>query len=259
MKNIKDYLRTTAEVEQIFLSRPLPENCPYTHSEIIQKLKSLNKVDNIDIKAESSVAIVGNSGILLESNYADLIDSHDVVIRCNLGPVSGFEKYVGTKTTLRMVAGKAFFGDQPKRECPQHDDNFYSKLENQNIIVKANPLYDAIKGIIKYYNTKSYINYLDWNKIIPLIKNNTGVNDPSLGFTAICLANLLSNNTSIFGFTFMGNKSAKHHYYGDTIVAGYEKNKILRNSSGYYRNHNFGGEQEYIEFLEKRSLIKVYQ
>ena len=57
----------------------------------------------------------------------------------------------------------------------------------------------------------------------------------------------------------MGSASVKHHYYGDTIVSGYEKNIITRNTQGYYRNHNFGAEEEYILFLEKQNEIKVFR
>ena len=256
---LKSYLKNTSDMEALFRSRSVPNNCSYSIDEIIHKVQISNKVDNIDITPDTTIAIVGNSGILLERDYANLIDNHDIVIRCNQGPVSGFEEYVGTETTIRMIAGKAFWGDQPGRECPQHDTNFYSKLENQNLIIKANPLYDSINGILKHFNTKAHINFLDHNTLIPVIEQQTSVIDPSLGFTAICLANSLSNNTSIFGFTFMGNASVKHHYYGDTIVPGYEKNIITRNTQGYYRNHNFGAEEEYILFLEKQNEIKVFR
>jgi len=259
MESLKPYVKTSSEVEQLFTSRLLPAGSIYTIDQIIEKVKVSNIFDNIVITPDTSIAIVGNSGILLEREYAEEIDSNDIVIRCNLAPVKGFEEYTGTKTSIRMVSGKAFFGDEPKRECPQYDDNFYSKLVDQNIIIKANPLYDAIKGIIKHFNTSSYINYLDWENVIPTIESNTKVHNPSLGFTAICLAKLLSDNISVFGFTFMGNKSAKHHYYGDTVVPGYEINKITRNENGYYRNHDFSAEQKYIEFLQEQNLIKVFE
>ncbi|KAJ8252121.1 hypothetical protein COCON_G00214330 [Conger conger] len=45
-------------------------------------------------------AIVGNSGILLNSSCGRQIDGHDFVIRCNLAPVEEFAGDVGRRTSL---------------------------------------------------------------------------------------------------------------------------------------------------------------
>uniref|UniRef100_A0A3B5R9R4 CMP-N-acetylneuraminate-beta-galactosamide-alpha-2,3-sialyltransferase 1 n=1 Tax=Xiphophorus maculatus TaxID=8083 RepID=A0A3B5R9R4_XIPMA len=48
-------------------------------------------------------AVVGNSVNLRGSGYGSLIDGHDIVIRMNGGPTTGYEKDVGTKTTHRVL------------------------------------------------------------------------------------------------------------------------------------------------------------
>jgi hypothetical protein len=47
---------------------------------------------------------VGNAGhMTADRKYGEYIDRHDVVVRFNVLPVKGFEQYVGSKTTLRVV------------------------------------------------------------------------------------------------------------------------------------------------------------
>ena len=52
----------------------------------------------------TSCAIVGNSGLLLRSRLGKEIDEHDLVIRCNLSPIGGWEEVVGSKTSLRVMS-----------------------------------------------------------------------------------------------------------------------------------------------------------
>ncbi|KAF2300799.1 hypothetical protein GH714_015902 [Hevea brasiliensis] len=54
-------------------------------------------------KKYSSCAVVGNSGILLQKHYGELIDGHEVVIRLNNARTNGFEQHVGSKTNISFV------------------------------------------------------------------------------------------------------------------------------------------------------------
>ncbi|XP_038572866.1 CMP-N-acetylneuraminate-beta-1,4-galactoside alpha-2,3-sialyltransferase-like isoform X3 [Micropterus salmoides] len=47
--------------------------------------------------------IVGNGGILTNKSLGQRIDEVDVVVRLNEAPVKGFEKDVGSKTTIRIT------------------------------------------------------------------------------------------------------------------------------------------------------------
>ncbi|XP_022103978.1 alpha-2,8-sialyltransferase 8F-like isoform X2 [Acanthaster planci] len=52
------------------------------------------------IPRQGSCAVVGNSGILNNSSCGDFIDSHDFVIRANMGLIKGYEVDVGRTSNL---------------------------------------------------------------------------------------------------------------------------------------------------------------
>ena len=52
----------------------------------------------------NTCALVSSSGMLLDSNAGSQIDSADCVFRLNSAPTLGYEKDVGSKTTVRVVS-----------------------------------------------------------------------------------------------------------------------------------------------------------
>ncbi|GAB5567050.1 alpha-2 [Prionailurus iriomotensis] len=82
---------------------------------ISQDLHSLlPEVSPMKNRRFKTCAVVGNSGILLDSECGKEIDSHNFVIRCNLAPVVEFAADVGTKsdfiTMNPSVVQRAFGG-----------------------------------------------------------------------------------------------------------------------------------------------------
>ena len=53
-----------------------------------------------------SCALVGNARSLLKTSHGRNIDKHDAVMRLNQATTVGFEKYVGRKTTFRLINSK---------------------------------------------------------------------------------------------------------------------------------------------------------
>ena len=235
------YFYTTDEMESLFRSRDLEYPSQYSLDELVKRMKELNHITQ-EVQREQSVAVVGNSGKLLTEEQGEFIDSHDIVFRCNLAKIEGYEKSVGTKTDFRFIAGKSFWRDLTG-QFSSYEDNFLTNLKDQHFIIKAEPLYAAIQGIIKNYNTESKVLYIRQD-FIDEAEKKLGIGDISLGLTAILMALQWSDKVSIFGFTFFQEGWDEQHYF--------------ENITPYSRGHEPIKEKDYVEFLEKENLLKVY-
>lgn len=47
-------------------------------------------------------AVVGSSGLLIKETLGEVIDSNDAIFRANVAPSEGFERFVGSRTTVRV-------------------------------------------------------------------------------------------------------------------------------------------------------------
>ncbi|XP_036427360.1 ST3 beta-galactoside alpha-2,3-sialyltransferase 3a isoform X1 [Colossoma macropomum] len=70
---------------------------------ILAKTKNYGLGPELDSLSCKRCIIIGNGGILSNKSLGSKIDEYDVVIRLNEAPVSGFEKDVGSKTTMRIT------------------------------------------------------------------------------------------------------------------------------------------------------------
>ena len=85
------------------------------------------------LKLSSNLAIIGSGKKILSQRYGEKIDSFEEVIRFNAARVDEYKKFVGSKTTLRVINNNIF-------ECknlPSHkeDSIFFSTLKNCKIAV----------------------------------------------------------------------------------------------------------------------------
>jgi len=235
------YFYTTDEMESLFRSRDLEYPSQYSLDELVKRMKELNHITQ-EVQREQSVAVVGNSGKLLTEEQGEFIDSHDIVFRCNLAKIEGYEKSVGTKTDFRFIAGKSFWRDLTG-QFSSYEDNFLTNLKDQHFIIKAEPLYAAIQGIIKNYNTESKVLYIRQD-FIDEAEKKLGIGDISLGLTAILMALQWSSNVSVFGFTFFQEGWDEQHYF-ESITP-------------YSRGHNPLAEKEYVNNLVELKHITLY-
>ena len=231
---------THQEMEDVFRSKPLQYKSNKSLDECVQKMKELNHF-KIDVK-DKKIVVVGNSGKLLKQDNAKIIDSHDIVIRCNLAITDGFEDRVGEKTDIRLIAGKSFWRDLTG-QFSSYNNNFLTNLKDECFIIKAEPLYPAIQGIIKNYDTKCKIVFLR-QEFVNQAEKATSCQDISVGLTAITLAVQWSTKVSIFGFSFFEEDWDEQHYF-ESITP-------------YSRGHNPQLEKNYVNFLKEQNYIRIY-
>jgi len=88
--------------------------------------------------------IVGSSSIVLNKEYGSEIDNFQEVIRFNRAPVKNFEKYVGSKTTFRIINNNVFL-NQPGFEKENLHETFFAKNLKDNNIGVISPRYISRK------------------------------------------------------------------------------------------------------------------
>jgi hypothetical protein len=242
---LKNYIIDDNEIDRVFnvprsLDYPIVKNSGLKLDQIVTRIREMN-VPRLNIKNNPSIAVIGNSGILLDRELGKEIDSHDLVIRCNLARIKGFEKYVGSRTSIRCIAGKSFWHNL-KDKFEAFDDNFIPSL-NETLIIKATPLNNAIQGIVKNYNSKNTIHFFT-KEFLDYCNTLSKSQDVTMGFCAVILACAFSSNVSVYGFNFYKeNNWNKKHYF----------QKI----TPYKQGHNFKHEEEYFNELENQNFIKI--
>lgn len=193
---------------------------------VIDNHYGLNRLD----RKYESCAVVGNSGILLNSNYGELIDSHEMVIRLNNARIERFEKHVGSKTSLSFVNSNILHLCARREGCfchpyggnvpvimyicqPMHFlDYTRCNGSHKAPLIVTDPRFDMLCArIVKYYSLKLFVeekgkSLEEWGS-----SHEGSLFHYSSGMQAVMLALGVCDKVSIFGFG--KSASAKHHYH----------------------------------------------
>lgn len=189
-----------------------------------------------------SCAIVGNSGSLLENYHGDNIDSHDFVIRFNQAEILNYEKFVGTKTNLRILNQHNFAiinGENLEKYLsvfPNFSPDIFADLNETNFLAK-------------FHTNITNANRIHPNLSIQKISKKTDnlirkitFNEPTCGFIGLAIALSYFKRVTLFGFDFYKTKST--HYFES--VAPYNQSA----------NHNFDIEQRITRALHSHGIIQ---
>lgn len=222
-----------------------------------QKFLDVKKYSNHFDPQDKSCAVIFNGPVLLNQEDGNIIDSYDYVIRFNIAPTLGYEDFVGSKTTHRILGGN-------------HGQPYYF-MEHNEIILRPNK--PTIGAVNDTYFDKDYENYLNVNN--GEYFDNYFITDPygnwSNGPVGLSFAIKYFSRVGLFGFNPELDQD-KYHYFDDLknieyckeIMSTYDLpnpyDKIVSSADikTVYKNHNFMKEKSLVLKLaqENKFVLK---
>uniref|UniRef100_A0A673H7L5 Lactosylceramide alpha-2,3-sialyltransferase n=1 Tax=Sinocyclocheilus rhinocerous TaxID=307959 RepID=A0A673H7L5_9TELE len=208
--------------------------------------------------------IIGNGGILFNKSLGSQIDQYDVVIRLNEAPVAGFEKDVGSKTTMRITYPEGAI-QKPERyeksslfvlsafklmdfkwlrlmvfkEKLRSMEGFWKSVAR---VVPREP--EDIRILNPYFIQEAAFKFIG-------LPHNNGLmgrgNIPTLGTVAITMALHNCDEVAVAGFGYdMNTPHAPLHYY----------EKLMMSAIKESWTHNISKEKEFLQKLVKVGVIQ---
>ncbi|XP_028723373.1 type 2 lactosamine alpha-2,3-sialyltransferase isoform X2 [Peromyscus leucopus] len=234
---------------------------------VLSKLKSCDVFDEPDNVPCKRCVVVGNGGVLKNKTLGEKIDSYDVIIRMNNGPVLGHEEDVGRRTTFRLFYPESVFSD-PTHNDPNttavlivfkpHDlrwllevmigrnvnTNGFWKKPALNLIYKSH----QIRILDPYIIREAAYQLLHFPTVFP---KGQKPKHPTTGIIAITLAFHICSEIHLAGFKYsFYNPNSPLHYYGNATMSLMSKNAY----------HNVTAEQLFLKtIIEKNMVINLTQ
>lgn len=182
-------------------------------------------------------AIVGNSGILLNSSCGPEIDSHDFVIRCNLAPVEEYSRDVGWRTNLVTMNPSVVQRAFQDLVSEKWRERFLQRLKSLSGSVLWIPAFMAKGGEerVEWALRLILLHTVDIRTAFPSLRllhavrgywltNNVHIKRPTTGLLMYTLATRFCEEIHLYGFWPFPldplGKPVKYHYY-DTLKYEY--------------------------------------
>ena len=203
----------------------------------------------------SSCALVGNSGILMDTEYGELIDSHDMIIRCNCARTEGFVKHVGSRTDIRVANSHMFHAvlenttldiQNMAELFSEFDRYFLYQLQNEIIVAKNSVDPSTFSKVINKLETENNNKIAFFNPSVYNYCTQVLGSHPTTGMIGLLIALKYFKKISCFGFTFYEEDDwSKKHYYEE--VTPYDM-----------KSHSFSREKQIFSELNEIGIIQMY-
>jgi hypothetical protein len=160
-----------------------------------------------------SVAIVGSSPRLLESEHGDTIDSHDVVIRFNDARTAGLGRHAGCRTDIRFVGCT----------IKERHAAFFSNLEEDSVVITKETNRGKIPTAgIRDLKFLAFSIHKNAFALADVVLNSSFADHnskpPRTGFALlsyILASDVALQGASLFGMERTARKSGRAHFYKD--------------------------------------------
>uniref|UniRef100_H3CMA5 CMP-N-acetylneuraminate-beta-1,4-galactoside alpha-2,3-sialyltransferase n=1 Tax=Tetraodon nigroviridis TaxID=99883 RepID=H3CMA5_TETNG len=230
---------------------------------ILSYTKNYGLGEPLDSLSCKRCIIVGNGGILSNKSLGSRIDEYDVVVRLNEAPVFGYDKDVGSKTTLRITYPE---GAIQKPDVYERDSLFvFSAFKPLDFKwLKQMVFKEKLKGTEGFWKSVAHHVPREATEIRILnpffiqeaafqfigLPFNNGLmgkgNIPTLGTVAITMALHNCDEVAVAGFGYdMNTPHAPLHYY-ETV-----KMSAIKESW----THNIAREKEFLRKLVRANVI----
>ncbi|XP_070535700.1 CMP-N-acetylneuraminate-poly-alpha-2,8-sialyltransferase-like isoform X2 [Ptychodera flava] len=242
-----------------------PQNFSFAVTkEMYDLLPDESPLRNRNIK---NCALVGNSGILLDSACGREINKADFVIRCNFASLKGFETDVGDRTNLFSFNPSVLHLKYNLLRNETDRSKFYRDLDSlrPNVFIWV-PAFEArevnrgqieplLQFITEHKENLSHVQLLFPYSVVRIFKGywmSRGIREPRLstGLIMYTLALELCQKVTLYGFypfaMDLHNQSIPYHY------------DQPRNSTFNYGNmHNFPMEFSYLKKMHEQGVSKL--
>ncbi|XRB01663.1 sialyltransferase [Pycnococcus provasolii] len=212
--NKQDVERNQAEVMRIYLPGKQP---PWRRvGKVDPPLLALIPPTDPANKRFRTCALVGNSGSLIHmgSNLGREVDAAEMVMRFNAAPTKGLEKFVGSKTTFRLVNSRWMDFRESDDEALLFNMRAASTVESYRARIASKPrerFYLFSQEMVNYMGQQAY-------QLSRSFKPNEapgfdlGDYTPTSGFTGLLLALQVCSNITVYGMMISEAHGMPYHY-----------------------------------------------
>ncbi|KAJ8047966.1 Alpha-2,8-sialyltransferase 8B [Holothuria leucospilota] len=217
------------------------------------------------VRMQNSCAIIGNSGILLNSSCGTEINSYDFVLRANLAKLEGYTEDVGNKTSLMFINGESLRNLYSKlfakRTSEQSKSNFedsinYTRTLNDGIIwfgksTRARGYAGKLAKIAKFLRERMKVRFgfSMYNVGQPTSRRWKTKGYPTSGLMMLTIAESFCKNITLYGFYPYQNDSTGsrilHHYYEPNLL------------DFHTDNHDFEEEHQLLRSLHQNGSLRL--